>query len=667
MGFNAQRVEQQLSHSKTEEDELEATFESLPMNGVGIWGVIAGLLQLTIPPYAFRLVRLFGAQRVGWFLFSVFMSLGVMHLLEPFKHVPGAGFGTSLDVMYAIGSVLLLIGMGHVESLFKERLHAADKEKRLRRELDKAVKEKTAELARANEELVEEVSRRAENERVLRESEAQYRYLFLENPQPMWVFDLRTFQFLAVNKAALNHYGYTEQEFMALSARDLLPTEEAVTAFMADSAAPCLGGAARGCWRHCKKDGSEVDVEIIARDLKHRGYPARLILARDIGQQLWHEQEMLHGQKMETIGRVAAGVAHHFNDTLAVIQGNTELLQKRQGGAGEELDQILSAVRRGNSITRQLAAVGREQTFNPEPLDLSFLIQKLNKTLRRLLGEYTEIEYAAGANVPAVLADAHALESLIVNLVLNGRDAVSNRGKLTLSTAAVRISSQEALRHYDAREGEFVCLKLRDTGCGMTPEVQAQLFEPFFTTKEGGKALGLGLASVYGIARQHSGWVECRSQQGQGTEFRVFFPCAPQSVTATVRSAQAVKALEKQTILLIEPNDQMRAVARFILDRAGYCVVEADSASLAVTLWEARAARIDLVITETFLPDGASGWSLAEQLRRTKPELKIVYSHDGDAPDGTKDANELQGLPLIPKPYTAEKLLQTIDHCMASS
>jgi len=268
--------------------------------------------------------------------------------------------------------------------------------------------------------------------------------------------------------------------------------------------------------------------------------------------------------------------------------------------------------------------------------------------------------------LPAILADPHALENVIVNLVLNGRDAVFSGGKLTLSTAAVRISPQEALRHYEARAGEFVCLKVRDTGCGMTPEVQERLFEPFFTTKDG-KAMGLGLASVYGIVKQHSGWIECRNQRGQGTEFRVFFPCAPQSVTATVRSAQAAKVLEKQTILLIEPNDQMRAVARFILDRAGYCVVEADSASLAVTLWEARAARIDLVITETFLPDGASGWSLAEQLRRTKPELKIVFSHDGDAPDGTKDANEFHVPPLIPKPYTAEKLLQTIDRCMASS
>ena len=635
------------------------------MNGVGIWGVIAGLLQLTIPPYAFRLVRLFGAQRVGWFLFSVFTSLAVMHTLERFKPVAGAGgFAVSLDIMYAIGSVLLLIGMGHMESLFKERLRAADKEKSLRQELDRAANEKAAELVQSNKELTQEAARRAENERVLRASETQYRYLFVENPQPMWIFDLRTFQFLAVNKAALSQYGYLEQEFMALTAGDLFPSEEAVAAFTADSAKPCLGSAVRGHWRHCKKDGSEVDVEIIARDLKHRGYPARLILARDIGQQLWHEQEMLHGQKMETIGRVAAGVAHHFNDTFAVIQGNTELLQKSQGGAGEELDQILAAVRRGNSITRQLAAVGREQTFNPEPLDLSFLIQQLNKTLRRLLGESTEIEYAAGANVPAVLADAHAVENLIVNLVLNGRDAVSNRGKLTLSTAAVRISSQEALRHYEAREGEFVCLKLRDTGCGMTPEVQAQLFEPFFTTKEGGKALGLGLASVYGIVRQHSGWVECRSQQGQGTEFRVFFPCAPQSVTATVRSAQAAKVLEKQTILLIEPNDQMRAVARFILDRAGYCVVEADSASLALTLWESRAAKIDLVITETCLPDGASGWSLAEELRQTKPELKIVYSHAGDAPNEAQDADEFQLRPLIPKPYTAEKLLQTIGECM---
>jgi PAS domain S-box-containing protein len=261
-------VEQQLSHLRTLNDSVEAIFESFPMNGVGIWGVIAGLLQLTIPPYAFRLVRLFGAQRVGWFLFSVFSCLAVMHTLERFKPTAGsAGFAASLDIMYAIGSVLLLIGMGHMESLFKERLQAADKEKRLRGELDRAVNEKTAALVQANEELTDEVARRAESEKTLRASETQYRYLFLENPQPMWIFDLRTFQFLAVNKAALSQYGYLEQEFMALSAGDLLPSEEAVAEFMADSAKPCLGGIVRGRWRHCKKDGSEVEVEIIARDL----------------------------------------------------------------------------------------------------------------------------------------------------------------------------------------------------------------------------------------------------------------------------------------------------------------------------------------------------------------------------------------------------------------
>jgi CheY-like chemotaxis protein len=304
--------------------------------------------------------------------------------------------------------------------------------------------------------------------------------------------------------------------------------------------------------------------------------------------------------------------------------------------------------------------------LTPEPLDLSFLIQQMNKTLRRLLGEHAEIEYAPCANLPAILADPHALENVIVNLVLNGRDAVFSGGKLTLSTAAVRISPQEAWRHNEARAGEFVCLKVRDTGCGMTPEVQERLFEPFFTTKDG-KAMGLGLASVYGIVKQHSGWIECRNQRGQGTEFRVFFPCAPQSATAIVRNAQAARALEKQTILLIEPDDEMRAVARFILDRAGYCVVEADSASLALTLWESRAAKINLVITETSLPAGVSGGSLAEQLRRTKPELKIVYSHAADAPNGAEGANEFQALPLISKPYTASKLLQAIDDCLVEA
>ena len=638
------------------------------MNGVVIWGVIAGLLQLSIPPYAFRLVRLFGAQKVGWFLCSVFTALAVMHLVERFKPMPGGGsFSVSLDIMYAVGSVLLLIGMGHMESLFKERVQAAEKEKRLRMELDKAAIERTAELVQENEELSNEVARRAEDERLLKASETHYRYLFHENPQPMWVFDLRTLQFLAVNKAALGQYGYGEQEFMALTATDLLPSEEAVTAFMEDSARPCLGGAIRGHWRHKRKDRSELDVEIIARDLKHQDCPARFVLARDIGPQLRHEQEMLREKKMETIGKMAAGIAHHFNDTFEMIQANTELLLTRCGKAGEELNQIMAAARRGGSVTRQLAAVGAQHALTPEPLDLNSVIQQLHRTLRRLLGDYTAIEYAAGAHLPAISADARAVEYLIVNLALNARDAMSSGGgKLTIGTGAVRISPQEALRHSEAREGEFVCLKVSDTGCGMIPEVQARLFEPFFTTKDG-KAMGLGLASVHGIVRQHSGWIECRSQPGRGAEFRVFFPCAPASVTAMVRNSQAARVVEKETILLIEPNDEMRAVARFILDRAGYCVVEADSAPLALTLWESRAAKINLVITATLLPDGNSGSGLAEQLQRMKPGLKIVFSHDSNASNGAMDASEFQLQPLILKPYTAEKLLQAIDQCLVET
>ena len=289
----------------------------------------AGALQLVVPSYGLRLVRRFGVQRVGWFLVVAFASLASLHLLEPVGP-SGGGFGPdfALNIVYVAGSVLLLIGMGHMDTFFSAYERSRSKEENLNQSWEEQVQKKTASLARANEALLLEISRREQAEAILQESESQYRFLFTENPQPMWVFDLKECRFLAVNKAALRHYGFTSEEFLRLTAQDLLPAEQ-VESFLGDAAQPCAQAESRSCWKHYKKDQSLIDVEVSARDLSYAGAPARLVVINDLTQMRRRENDTFQARKMELVGQIAGGVAHRFNDILSVIESHTALL--RQG------------------------------------------------------------------------------------------------------------------------------------------------------------------------------------------------------------------------------------------------------------------------------------------------------------------------------------------------
>ena len=256
------------------------------------FSVIISLLPCIIPPYALRLNRVFGTKRVGWLLFAVFSLLAVLQVLRSW-HPFGLGLSTgmTLNMLSLLVPALLLIGMAHIESLFKERLRVEQEEKRMRSELESQVKQRTAALDAANEELQREISLRKQGAEELRKSKEEYRFLFEENPQPMWIFDLRSFRFLSVNRAATRAYGFSHAEFKAMSAKDLFFSED-VAAFVAESARTSAGVDSRRLWRHCKKDGSIMEVEISAADLMYAGYPGRLVLAYDVTK-LRHPEEQL--------------------------------------------------------------------------------------------------------------------------------------------------------------------------------------------------------------------------------------------------------------------------------------------------------------------------------------------------------------------------------------
>ena len=632
------------------------------MTGFGVVDVFVGALQLIVPSYALRLVRRFGAHRVGWFVVTAFLTLAVLYSMAPLTS-RGSISGVAPQLIYLFASALLLIGMGHLDSLFAARLRACKEEKALQARWQAYVDERTKELSRANEHLLKELAHREESEQILKDSATQYRALFLENPQPMWVFDLRSLRFLAVNEAALKLYEFSPQEFMALTAKDLVSPAQ-LGPFLHEVARPCLGPQTRGLWQHLRGDATYVEVESTSLDIRYSGCPARLVLVNETAPGKRREKRLCQEQKMEVTRQIAGGVAHHLNNLLTIIDGHTNLMLLGQPDArtGEKLKQVSIAANRAAGITRQLLAVSGQFPLHLEPLELNEFLRKSEPMLRRLVGSQVKLEMVLGNRLPLILGDSRRVEPMLVNLVLNARDAMRNGGTLTIATSAVRIGENQARHHDEARPGEFVRLVVRDTGCGMTPEVQAHLFEPFFTTHDVGQGVGLGLASVYGVVKQHAGWVDVQSEVGAGTEFKTFFPCAPADAKPAQNEPSRSQTAGGGTILLVEPNDRIRGLARYVLGRQGYKVVEADCGGTVMNLLEGNFPNVDLLLAEIKLPGEISGIQLAEWLQPRMPKLKVAFTAENGEefqPDWIPE-----GAKFISKPYTPDKLLQAINACL---
>jgi two-component system, cell cycle sensor histidine kinase and response regulator CckA len=634
------------------------------MSGIGVVTFLAGALQLFVPTYALRLVRRFGAQRVGWFVVAAISTLAVLHLLGVTTE-PGLAShnGISLELFFIAASVLLLIGMGHLHTTIVEHEQRFQHEQSLRTTLERKSKEEATELARTNQSLIDDLARHEETETRLKESAAQYQLLFINNPQPMCIFDLRTCRFLAANQAALQQYGFTLEEFVMLTARDLVPAD-GVASFLRDVARPCAGAQARGIWRHRRKNGTLIEVEMTAIDLMFERFPARLVLVTDIGERRRREAELCHTGKMKVVGEVAAGVAHHFNNLLTIISGYASiLLEKLQDRPLlEPLQHIGSAAHRGAMLTRQLLIAAGRQSIRAQPLDLNAVIRNHVSMLRRLLGPGIVLREGYGSCLGPVLADPNLVEHILVHLVHNARDAMPTGGVLSISTSAARRNADPRTNNPQLRPGEFVCIAIRDSGSGMTPEVRARLFEPFFTTKDVGKATGLGLASVYGAVKQQGGTIEVTTEVNAGTEFRIFLPRAADS--SLPAQDQAGTSLRPATVLLVEPEDRQRGLARHILQRNGHLVVEADSGSVALVLWESRAAEIDVLLTDFNLGGEITGSELAVRLQKAKPGLKVIYSLASNPVQSQRPASD--GVPVICKPYVAERLTEALKLCSSA-
>jgi PAS domain S-box-containing protein len=513
-----------------------------------------------------------------------------------------------------------------------------------------------------------DITERKRMEEALRQSEERYRRLFENANDIIYTQDLAG-NFTSVNKVAEAVTGYSLEEVLKMNFSQLFSAADIEKMRMmtkrklsrqTDSTSYEVTFRA--------KDGRAVQLDVSTTLIIENGVPVGVQgIARDITERKRAEAalrtsqaQLQQSQKLEAIGQLAGGVAHDFNNLLTAIKGYSDLSLRRlheDHPVRGHLEEIKKASDRAASLTRQLLAFSRKQILEPKVLDLNLVVRDMYDMLRRLIGEDIDLATNLKSDLGRVKADPGQVEQIIMNLVVNARDAMVQGGKVTIETSNVTFDERYTLQHAPVETGNYVMLAVTDTGCGMDKETQTHMFEPFFTTKEAGKGTGLGLSTVYGIVTQSGGYIWVYSEVGKGTSFKVYLPrLAEQTLPEKSKSVSPDAELGgHKTILLVEDEAIVRHITCLILESKGYRVLEAEGAEEALHLCRLHAGKIDLMLTDVIMP-GMSGRVLAERVAVSCPELPVLYMSGY-----TDDAIVRHGLladmlEFIQKPFTPEAL-----------
>ena len=526
--------------------------------------------------------------------------------------------------------------------------------------LDSLVRRRTSELETANANLRHEVASRIK-------AEERFSKAFHATPIPLVIQSLHPEIIIDVNEAFLAMLGGERPLVVGRAPVELgLWEDPRLVEFVRQTLQKNSPVRNRACQLRTLS-GEERQVLFSVEPFELGSGPHWLLILQDITNQMKLESQLRHSQKMEAVGQLAAGVAHDFNNILTIIHGNASLLQDQPGqdpACAESLNDIIVAAERAARLVRQLLAFSRKQVLKPEVLNLGQVVNNLEDMLKRLLGDHITFEVKAAPDLPSVEADRSLLEQIIMNLSVNARDAMPKGGKLTVGIDAVTITNDDVQKNSEIRPGQHVCLSVSDTGCGIAPELLPRIFDPFFTTKKIGKGTGLGLATVYGIVKQHNGWVDVQSAVNKGATFRIFLPACTENSQPEDPSPTPKTTAKKGTecVLVVEDEDHIRTLTGAVLRKNGYCVLEAASGKEALAVFQGHSSEIDLLFTDIMMPGSLLGDELAARLRATKPSLAVLFT-SGYTPAVNKTEFRDDGT-FLTKPFTPAQMLATVRQCL---
>lgn len=501
----------------------------------------------------------------------------------------------------------------------------------------------------------------------LLQSEAEFRAAFDVASIGMAQADPATGRWLRVNERMCSLTGYSREEMLKMRVSEVTHPEDRARDW------ELFQDVVRGRRpnyhmekRYLRKDGREVWVNVnmtVIRDAS--GVPVRTWAAiEDITDRRRLEASLRQAQKLEAIGQLAGGVAHDFNNILAAMLLQIESLRLEAGldeAALQSLHDLEAGAKRAAALTRQLVLFGRKSVVDLKPLDLNASVTNIARMLRRLIGETQELHFEPTLGLPLTEADAGMVDQVLMNLVVNARDAQPQGGRISIRLDAMMFGVGPHPNRPDRRAGRFVRISVQDHGSGMDQETLRHIFEPFFTTKEQGKGTGMGLATVHGIVAQHQGWIEVDSQLGQGTEFQVFLPaCSQKTTELAIQNVSRNPRQGNETILLVEDDKYIRQLVGMTLQRHGYKVHQAADGIAALKLWKERNAEIDLLLSDMVMPEGISGLDLAEQLQALKPDLKVIISSGYSDEIHFNRSPGNSNIAYLAKPYTPNMLTETV-------
>jgi PAS domain S-box-containing protein len=519
-----------------------------------------------------------------------------------------------------------------------------------------------------------DITERVSAQRARDETEIKYRMLVEQVAAVSYIAELGVKgQWLYVSPQVESMFGYAAEEWLSTS-RDWIrhiPVEDHPIVHAAEEAS-ARGEPFQAEYRITRKDGQIIwvsDTAVVVRGSD--SHPVMEGLIVDINDRKMLENQLLQARKMEAVGRLAGGVAHDFNNLLTIIKGYVEMALQRcmdRPDLHGDIRRIENAADRAVNLVRQLLAFSRKQVLRPKILDLNAIVVNLDQLLRRLMNENIEMKTFVSKDVGAIKADPGQIEQVIMNLVVNARDALPGGGRILIETSNVDLDSSYTLDHAVVRPGPYVLLAVTDTGVGMTADTVAHIFEPFYTTKESGRGTGLGLSTVYGIVKQSGGYIWVYSEPGKGTTFKVYLPrvmdALPSSTATEMPPCTARKG--RETILLVEDEPAVRELIQMVLSERGYTVLEALAPEDAERLAGSNGAEIQLLLTDVVMP-GISGRDLAKRLTARHPHLRVLYmsgyTFNVIAQDGTLE----EGISFLQKPFTPQVLTEKVREALDRS